>query len=121
MSFTPTGPTSETRITAPEPPPAVATSEFIGELHFENEYPTDETVEKLFDQLDFQMGCQVFLRNVMGASMYSFREGMRRDLGVTSASQMVLWEEQFDAKSILLTPNSETVPASCEKGDPEPM
>ena len=109
MPFKATGPTSEKRVTAPEAPPEVVTSEFIGDLHFENEYPTEETVDKLFDQLHFQMGCQVFLRNVMAASMYSFREGMRRDLGVTSASQMVLWEDQFDAKSILLTPNSETV------------
>ena len=40
------------------PPPAVVTSDFIGELHFDNEYPTDATVDKLFDQLDFQRGCR---------------------------------------------------------------
>jgi len=91
------------------PPPAVVRSDFIGELHFENEYPTDATVDKLFDQLDFQRGCQAFLRNITAASMFSFREGLRRDLGVTSASQIVVWEDQFDARSLLLTPNSETV------------
>ena len=109
MSFEPTGPTDVVRTTAPVAPPDVVTSEFIGDRHFHHEYPTDETVDKLFDQLDFQRGCQSFLRNITASSMYSFREGLRRDLGVTSASQIVVWEDQFDARSLLLTPNSETV------------
>jgi len=109
MTFEPKGPTDVVRTTAPISPPSVVTSEFVGDLHFENEYPTDGTVDKLFDQLDFQRGCQSFLRNITASSMYSFREGLRRDLGVTSASQIVVWEDQFDARSLLLTPNSETV------------
>ena len=48
-----------------EPPPVVS-SEIVGDLHFENEYPTAETVAKLSDQLDFQRGCQAFLRNIAG-------------------------------------------------------
>jgi len=42
------------RVTAPTSPPAVLESEFIGEIRTENEYPTAETVAKLYDQLDFQ-------------------------------------------------------------------
>lgn len=109
MPFQPTGPTEVVRTTAAEPPPPTVTSAFVGDLHFENEYPTDATVDKLFDQLDFQRGCQAFLRNITASSMYSFREGLRRDLGVTSSSQLVVWEDQFDARSLLLTANSETV------------
>ena len=109
VTFEPTGPTDVVRITAPEPPPPVVVSEFVGELRFENEYPTEETVDRLFDQLDFQRGCQAFLRNITAASMFSFREGLRRDLGIVSASQLAVWEGDFDARSLLLTPNSETV------------
>ena len=111
MPFEPTGPTDDqvVRTTSPVSPPSVVESEFIGLMHFENEYPTDATVDMLFDQLDFQRGCQAFLRNITASSMYSFREGLRRDLGATSPSQIVVWEQQFDAKSILLTANSETV------------
>ena len=83
MAYEATGPTEVVRTTAPMPPPATVSSEFVGDLHFDNEYPTEATVDKLFDQLDFQRGCQAFLRNIMAASMYSFREGLRRDLGVT--------------------------------------
>ncbi|MDG1785067.1 MAG: hypothetical protein P8H61_04055, partial [Ilumatobacter sp.] len=100
MTFESTGPNDVVRMTAPNPPLQVVTSEFVGDLQFENEYPTDATVDKLFDHLDFQRGCQAFLRNITASSMYSFRAGLRRDLGVTSASQLVVWEDQFDARSL---------------------
>lgn len=111
MSFQVEGPTDSQveRITAPPSPPATLESEFIGELHFENEYPTPGTVDKLYDQLDFQRACQVFLRNITASSMYSFRHGLARDLGVTTSRQFVVWDGPFDAHSLLLTPNSETV------------
>jgi hypothetical protein len=41
--------------------------------------------------------------------MYTFREGLRRDLGATTPQHYVTWEGPFDANSLLLTPNSETV------------
>jgi hypothetical protein len=97
------------RITAPVSPPPVIESEFIGEIRTENEYPTAETVDRLYDQLDFQRACQVFLRHITASSMYSFREGLRRDLGATTPQHYVTWEGPFDANSLLLTPNSETV------------
>lgn len=111
MTFKPTGPTDADvkRITAPVSPPQVVESEFVGTLNFENEYPTLETVQKLYDQLDFQRACQVFMRNITAASMYSFREGLARDLGADSARHFVVWDGPFDANSLLLTPNSETV------------
>jgi hypothetical protein len=52
------------RITVPTSPPEVIESEFVGELRTVNEYPTPETVDRLYDQLDFQRACQAFLRNV---------------------------------------------------------
>lgn len=65
------------------PPSRVVTSESVGDLQFENASPTDATVDELFDQLDFQRGCQTLLLNITASSMYSFREGLRRDLGVS--------------------------------------
>lgn len=103
------GPVDVVRLTAPESPPPVVHSEFIGDMHFENEYPSAGTVEKLFDQLDFQRACQVFLRNITGSSMYSFRKGLARDLGVDTSNKVAIWEDGYDAISLLLTPNSETL------------
>ena len=111
MIFQSAGPVDSevTRITAPLSPSPVISSEFAGELRFENEYPTPETVQKLYDQLDFQRACQVFLRNITASSMYSFRHGLARDLGVTTSWHFAVWDGPFDAHSLLLTPNSETV------------
>jgi hypothetical protein len=97
------------RITAPPSPPPVIHSEFIGEIRTENEYPTAETVAKLYDELDFQRACQVFLQNITASSMYSFRHGLRRDLGATTPQHFVVWDGPYDARALLLTPNSETV------------
>jgi hypothetical protein len=62
-----------------------------------NEYPTPETIDRLYDQLDFQRGCQAFLRNITASSMYSVREGMRRDLGADTPQHYVVWDGPFDA------------------------
>ena len=103
------GPTEVRRITAPESPLPTETFDFVGELHFEHEYPTRATIEKLYDELDFQRACQVFLRNMMAMSMYSLREGLVRDLGVDAAGKFAIFEGRMDANSLLLTPNTETV------------
>ena len=107
MSFTPTGPTEVRRVTAPAPPPAVVDSPFVGRLEFAGGFPTEATLQRVYDQLDFQRACQVFLRHLLGASMYAFREGLRRDLGATTAQDFVHF--RLDARGLLLTGNSETV------------
>ena len=86
MTFEPTGPTDVVRTREPGAPPDTVHSEVVGDLHFHNEYPTDETVDKLFDEFDFQRGCQAFMRNVTAWSMYSFREGLRRHPSTTPGS-----------------------------------
>jgi hypothetical protein len=65
------------------------------------------TVQGVYDQLDFQRACQVFLRHMLGASMWSFREGFRRDLGAEGLRDWVV--QHLDANGLALTGNSETV------------
>jgi hypothetical protein len=43
------------RITAPVSPPPVIESAFIGEIRTVNEYPTAETLDRLYDELDFSV------------------------------------------------------------------
>jgi hypothetical protein len=75
MTFEATGPTS-VRPRAGD----VVESRFLGRLVFKGGYPTEETLRELYDRLDFQRGCQVFLRHVMGAAVWGFQQGWRRDL-----------------------------------------
>ena len=83
----------------------------IGMLEFFDGYPTDATVKKAYDFLDFQRGVDVFLDEMRAASMVALRNG-HRELGITEANQVAIFENLMDSKSLWLTPNTETVYAS---------
>ena len=71
-------------ITAPKPPENTVNSKFLGNLTFQDGYPTPETLQTLYDQIDFQRATQAFLRNLLALNMYGLRLGISRDLGVDS-------------------------------------
>ncbi|MBW1790119.1 MAG: DUF1254 domain-containing protein, partial [Deltaproteobacteria bacterium] len=83
----------------------------IGTLEFFDGFPTEKTVRKAYDYLDFQRGVDVFLDEMRAASMVALRNG-HRDLGVTGSNRVAIFESLMDSKSLWLTPNSETVYAS---------
>ena len=45
----------------------------LGTLHFADGIPDDATVEKVYDNLDFERGVQAFLTAMPGASLYAMR------------------------------------------------
>ena len=53
----------------------------IGTLKFFDGLPTDETVEKAYDNLDFMRGVDVFLNFIPATSMEAIRRGLA-DVGV---------------------------------------
>jgi len=79
----------------------------IGTLKFFDGLPDDATTQKVYDNLDFQRGIEVFLNAMPGASLYAMREGLR-NVGVDNQT-VVLFETLMDSKSLFLTPNTETV------------
>lgn len=95
------------KITAPAPPLPNVVSQFVGPLSFQGGYPTQETVQRLNDELDFQRATQVFLRNLPALDMYGLRLGMARDLGVDGSSKLAIF--RATASSLLLTPNSDAL------------
>ena len=80
----------------------------IGTLEFFDGFPSDETVKKAYDYLDFQRGVDVFLDEMRAASMVALRKG-HHDLGITKSNQVGVFESLMDSKSLWLTPNTETV------------
>ena len=56
-------------------PDIVETS--LGTLRFFDGFPDDATVQKVYDNLDFQRGVQAFLTAMPAASAYAFRTGLR--------------------------------------------
>ncbi|WP_353190881.1 DUF1254 domain-containing protein [Pandoraea pnomenusa] len=79
----------------------------IGMLTYFDGVPTSQTAERVYDNLDFLRGVEVFLNGVPGASMVGIRTGLR-DAGATG-STVGVFESLMDSKSLFLTANSETV------------
>ena len=92
-------------------PPAITAPDSmetrIGTLKFDDGFPDDATVQKVYDNLDFQRGVQAFLNTMQAASLSAMREGLR-SIGVNNNS-VALFESLMDSKSLFLTANTESV------------
>ncbi|MEI7981968.1 MAG: DUF1254 domain-containing protein, partial [Bacteroidota bacterium] len=79
----------------------------LGTLKFFDGFPDEETVQKVYDNLDFQRGVQAFLTALPAASMYETRNGYRT---FGPDNQTILLSEPFlDSRSLYLVANTETI------------
>ncbi len=79
----------------------------LGTLKFTDGFPDDETVEKVYDNLDFQRGVQAFLTALPAASLAAWRKGIR---GFGPDNQTVIvFETLMDSRSLFLTGNTESI------------
>src|SRR5579862_4970110 len=79
----------------------------IGTLKFFDGFPDDATVQKVYDNLDFQAGVQAFLSGMPGASLAAMRAGFSK-LGVQN-NTILLYQNRLDSKSLFLTGNTDSV------------
>ncbi|TPG75241.1 DUF1254 domain-containing protein [Pseudomonas arsenicoxydans] len=95
-------------------PPSIVTPDTLetrlGTLHFTDGFPDEETVQKVYDNLDFQRGVQAFLTTIPAASQAAMRRAIRT-LGPDNGT-VFLAETLLDSRSLFLTGNSENVYAS---------
>ena len=80
----------------------------IGELKFFDGVPTDDTVQKVYDNLDRMRGVQVFLNTLPGASMYRLRAG-NEQVGIDKSNKVSIFSKLLDSKSLYLTGNTSTL------------
>jgi hypothetical protein len=80
----------------------------IGDLQFEQGFPTEETTRKLFDEMDYQRAVQAFLWAYPAVSFESIRIGAKRDLG-TDLNDFVIADNYADPKAVWLTANDTTI------------
>lgn len=85
-------------------PGSVETS--LGTLKFFDGLPDQDTVQKVFDNLDRMRGVDVFLNTLAPASLLANIEGLK-SVGCDNYSA-VIHEDRVDAKTLLLTPNTQT-------------
>jgi hypothetical protein len=78
----------------------------IGTLNYFDGFPDKATVEKVYDNLNFQRGVQAYLTALPAVSIEAVRRGVT---GFGSVNQTVPISEQLlDSKSLLLTANTTT-------------
>ncbi|AVA26499.1 MULTISPECIES: DUF1254 domain-containing protein [unclassified Rhizobium] len=96
---------------ATEIPPAITIPDSLetrlGTLKFTDGFPDDTTVQKVYDNLDFQRGVQAVLNTMPAVSLAAQRRAL---LTFGPANQTVLlWESLADSRLLILTGNTETV------------
>jgi hypothetical protein len=80
----------------------------IGKLRFENGFPSKETAQKVFDEMDYQRAVQAFLWAYPVVSFESIRIANKRDLG-TDLNDMIIADNFADPKGLWLTANDTTI------------
>ncbi len=83
----------------------------IGTLEFFDGMPSAETVTKLYDNLDFLRGVEVFLNGIPATSIEGLRLGMLQ-LGVKQSNHVMITDTLLDSEGLFLTGNTDTVYAS---------
>src|SRR5512144_3153401 len=91
-------------------PPGIAIPDEVnsrlGTLRFSDGFPDDPTVEKLYDNLDFQRAVQAYLLGLAPVNQLANRKGIA-ELGPINTT-VPIFEDRMDSKSLFLTPNNNT-------------
>lgn len=78
----------------------------IGKLTFESGYPSEETVKKLYDEMDFQRACQAYIWGIPAVGICEWRLA-HRDIMKAKNGEMLSYLD-FAEKLGILTPNYTT-------------
>lgn len=79
-----------------------------GKFEFKNGYPAGDATARLLDMQKLNRAVEVYTTQMMRVSEIAVREGMR-SFGSRTPQQVVIWEKLMDARTVLLTANTETV------------
>lgn len=82
----------------------IGTLEFTHD--FANGYPTDATIEKLYDERDFQRACQAYLWSLPAVSFASWQHGVTTQLGAKNGQVVAILS--LEARRGILTANATT-------------
>lgn len=78
----------------------------IGKLTFESGYPSDETVKKLYDEMDFQRACQAYLWGIPAVGLHEWAKAHFNVFKAKSGEMLSYLD--FAEKQGILTPNYTT-------------
>ena len=73
---------------------------------FANGYPTDTTIDRLYDERDFQRACQAYLWSLPAVAFRSWQRGMTEQLGAKNGQIVAILS--YEARRGVLTANATT-------------
>jgi hypothetical protein len=80
----------------------------FGNFQFKDGYPVGNTAQRLLELQKLNRAVEVYTTHLMAVSDIASREGLRA-FGAETPQQVVIWENLMDARTLLLTANTETV------------
>jgi hypothetical protein len=97
--------------TSPKIPPQLVTPDKvetrIGPLQFKDGAPSKETVDKVYDNLDFTHAFETFVNSYSGVNVDAIHRGFL-SMGVKD-NEVLVFSKLMDASSLFLTANADTV------------
>ena len=81
----------------------------FGALAFPGGYPTEETVQKVYDELDLQRATQLYLDMYPALSAHGLMKGWVRDYGMRDSSDIFVTANRLDSSALILTGNTESL------------
>jgi len=81
----------------------------FGNLEFPGGYPTEETAQKVFDELDLQRATQLYLDMYPALSAHGLMKAWVRDLDMADSSQISVTANRLDSSALVLTGNTESL------------
>jgi hypothetical protein len=84
---------------------------YFGALNFVDGVPTEETTQRLYDNLDYLRGVEVFLNFIPASSMEGLRIGAIETVGGSEikSNQAIIMDQLMDSNPLYLTGNTDTV------------
>ncbi len=83
----------------------------IGDLSFYDGIPTKETLDRVYDNLDFIRGVDVFLNFIPATSIEGIRMGTN-SMGAVASNEVLIFDDLMDSAPLFLTGNTDTVYAT---------
>ncbi len=81
----------------------------MGTLEYQAGFPTEATVERLYDEMDYQRAVLAHQLSDNLVSFYSMHVGPQTAIDGAQMGDLVVWENFLDPKGIVLTGNDTTV------------
>lgn len=77
-------------------------------LAFPENYPTEASADRLYDEMLFQRACQVVIWSLPATALWAMKKGSEAQFGEGS-NVFPIWKDRLSAETVVSTPNSDVI------------